>query len=233
MLDMDTREGYEEVLAYHRKDEEPVKDRLKGKRLFLVRHGEIHQHREKIFLGQTDIPLSDKGRTQAAKAAEDLKNHGISVKRIYTSDLSRAAETAEIIGKQLAGGAQEIHVVPVPALREMSLGSWDGQYIREIRERYPEEYRKRGEDLLSYKFGNDSENFYDLQYRVMKGFFDILKQEAAAADSGKTAADSRDILIVAHQGVISVVLSSLRHTDLKEEMNNGIPNGGIAIFIVD
>jgi len=221
VLDMDTPEGYEEVLEFHAMEEEPdYEAQLCGRRLFLIRHGEIRQHREKIFLGQTDVPLSDKGREQAAQAAETLRQYGTTASRIYTSDLSRAAETAEIIRDRL----DQPQVIREPRLREMSLGEWDGRYVSGIMEQYPEEYRKRGENLLSYKFGNDSENFYDLQYRVMKGFRSILKREREAADGAK------DLVIVAHHGVISAILSSLRHTELGEEIKNPAPNGGVILL---
>lgn len=237
VLDMDTPEGYREVLEYYekqvistgpagpekgRKTDDDWKAELKGKRLFLIRHGEIRQHREKIFLGQTDVPLSGKGREQAAGAAEELKRYGISVSRIYTSDLSRAAETAAIIRDNLNRG--RVTVIPEPRLREMSLGEWDGQYISEIQEKYPGEYKRRGENLLTYKYGNDSENFFDLQYRVMKGFQSILKREREEGDG------SGDIVVVSHMGVINVILSNLRHTDLKDEIGNRIPNGGVILI---
>ena len=223
VLDMDTPEGYEEILEYYGKPSEDasLEEELKGKRLFLVRHGEIRQHSEKIFLGQADIPLSEKGKEQAADAAEKLMQFGISANRIYTSDLSRAAETAEIIKDELMG---EIILIKEPRLREMSLGEWDGRFISEIREQFPEEYQKRGEKLLTYKFGHNSENFYDLQYRAVKGLRHILKAERESADG------SRDIVVVSHSGVIHAILSSLYHTDLGEEIRKPLPNGGITVL---
>lgn len=241
VLDMDTPEGYEEILSFYNRQigtsDYGYESELEGKRLFLIRHGEIRQHKEKIFLGQADIPLSEKGVSQARKASEELKRYGVSVKRIYASDLSRALDTAEIIREGLEGAGAEgdgagaaaekkrrnIMIVPVSRLREMSLGEWDGRYIREIREQYPDEYRKRGENLLTYKFGNESENFYDLQYRVMKGLKSILKEEREAEDS------SRDIVIVSHSGVINTILSELQHRELSEQIGNHIPNGGVIL----
>ena len=202
----------------------------------------IRQHREKIFLGQTDVPLSEKGREQAAEAAEELRRHGISASRVYTSDLSRAEETAEIIRERLsrqqpkeARGKEvpELTVIREPRFREMSLGEWDGRFISEIREKYPEEYRRRGEDLLTWKYGNDSENFYDLQYRVMKGFRSILEREREAEgqrDSGGPDARPNDIVIVSHSGVINVIVSNLRQTELAEQIGKHIPNGGVILL---
>ena len=235
VLDMDTPEGYAEILEFYAMGEEPdYAAQLSGRRLFLIRHGEIRQHREKIFLGQTDVPLSEKGREQAAQAAETLRQYGATASRIYTSDLSRAAETAEIIRRRLdqprldretpAESDEGISVIREPRLREMCLGEWDGCYIGEIMERYPEEYGKRGENFLTYKFGNESENFYDLQYRAMKGFRSILKREMEAPGGVK------DLIIVAHHGVISAILSSVRHTELGEELKKPAPNGGVIIL---
>jgi broad specificity phosphatase PhoE/CTP:molybdopterin cytidylyltransferase MocA len=238
VLDMDTPEGYQEILEHHRNqtagteepDNEDLIRSLHGKRLFLIRHGETRQHREKIFLGQTDVPLSDRGREQAAEAAAELIDLDLSADRIYASDLSRAAETAEIIREVLArnekasGNARaKIPVIPEPRLREMSLGEWDGRFISEIREQYPEEYEKRGADLPTYKFGNDSENYFDLQYRAMKGLRSILERE-------RIAGDSRDIVIVSHTGVINVLLSNLRRTKLEDEIKNRLPNGGVCMI---
>ena len=262
VLDMDTPEGYEEILAYYHSRIEKSDDQilhkgtdqgedydfeaqLKGKRLFLIRHGEIRQHREKIFLGQTDIPLSEKGMEQAKEAAAELDRYHIRTNRIYTSDLLRAAETAGMIKEHLGQSRQklkksfrtphgkaaqseshlgEMELVMVQKLREMSLGEWDGKFISEIRELYPEEFERRGKDLLTYKFGNNSENFYDLQYRVDKGLQAILKQEQEINDGAK------DILIVSHWGVINVLLSSLHHTELSEEIKKPIPNGGVIVM---
>lgn len=247
VLDMDTPEGYEEILEYfgNRTDmagtldpeagaTEPCYEKqLEGKRFFLIRHGEIRQHKEKIFLGQTDVPLSERGREQAEKAAEELIRNGVAVSRIYSSDLSRARETAEIIRERLNKTGKnsghenitdsEIKLIPVQRLREMSLGEWDGCYISEIKERYPEEYQKRGENLLAYKFGNDGENFYDLQYRAMKGFQSILKKEQEAGD------DCGDIVIVSHSGVINVILSVLLQNELADQIRNPIPNGSMVL----
>lgn len=240
-LDMDTPESYAQILKYDEAQLKQTKiqfagleEELKEKRLFLIRHGEIRQHREKIFLGQTDVPLSEKGKEQAERVAEKLKQHEISVARIYTSDLSRTAETAEIIKDRLnqtlrkkeAQGRPypEIQVIRAPMLREMSLGEWDGQYISEIEKKYPEEYQKRGENLPTYKLGNNSENFYDLQYRAMKGLQHILEQERKAENP------CEDVVIVSHGGVINVIQSYLRNRSLDEEIRNHIPNGGMIVI---
>ena len=252
VLDMDTKEGYREILDFYQRQVTGTdkssgrsmqwRELLQGRRLFLVRHGQTRQHKEKIFLGQTDISLSEEGINQARQAGEKLKKYDVLTDRIYTSDLSRAYETAEVIGKILddfhkatANGFHEsqIYYVKDKGLREMSLGEWDGRFISEIKAEYPDEYRKRGENLLAYKYGNESENFFDLQYRVMKSFGGILRLENHESKLLKEKEGGRylkDIVIVAHSGVMKVLLSNLYDTNLSEELKRSIPNGEIMMI---
>lgn len=251
VLDMDTPQGYQELLDYYEErsayaahrgidwdeagaaasgeQDAGLKLMLQGKRLFLVRHGEIRQHSEKIFLGQTDVPLSEKGRQQAAEAAEELLGNEARPLCIYSSDLVRAVETAEIIRARLAEGENrsELSLSCDSRLREMSLGQWDGCFIREIMEQYPEEYKRRGENLLTYKFDHSSENFYDLQYRAIKALRGILKQERASESGQNTEDNTKDIVIVSHWGVIDVILCRLLNVPMENGNRRPIANGGI------
>jgi broad specificity phosphatase PhoE len=87
--------------------------------LLLVRHGETDWNAAGRLQGQTDRPLSEFGRGQARKLAGELV--GEELEAIYSSDLSRARETAEIIGERLG-----LPVVLDPDLREKDWGTWEG-----------------------------------------------------------------------------------------------------------
>jgi 2,3-bisphosphoglycerate-dependent phosphoglycerate mutase len=87
--------------------------------LLLVRHGETDWNAEGRLQGQTDRPLSEYGRRQARKLAEELA--GDPLDAIYASDLARARETAEIVGERIG-----LPVVLDPELREKDWGSWEG-----------------------------------------------------------------------------------------------------------
>jgi broad specificity phosphatase PhoE len=87
--------------------------------LLLVRHGETDWNAEGRLQGHTDRPLSDFGRRQARKLADELVDENLEA--IYSSDLARARETAEIVGERL--------VLPVmfdADLREKDWGNWEG-----------------------------------------------------------------------------------------------------------
>ena len=127
VLDMDTPEGYEEILAFQKTGgrRESLQELAAGRRIFLIRHGQTKQHREKMFIGQYDVPLKEGTYGQVAAMAKEIAGHlmetaggrnvsgcsGSSGQRpekyggslvswsgiIYTSPLKRAEQTAEII----------------------------------------------------------------------------------------------------------------------------------------
>ena len=179
-------------------------------RIFLIRHGQPLQHTGKIFLGQTDIPLSETGKIEAAAAGDKLLEYGARPRRIYTSDLARAKETADIIAEKFGG----LPVVPDILFREMAMGTWDGELIEDIKAKFPDEFKKRGSDLRNYRI-QGGENFYDLYGRVTREFYRILSTDFfKAADSTDSLwnTDSGDLVIVAHHGVITVLLEELSKT---------------------
>jgi len=99
----------------------------------LWRHGQTAFNAERRFQGQTDVPLNGVGREQAARAARFLA--ALRPHAIFSSDLSRAAETAAALAR-LTG----LSVTLDKDLRERHGGAWEGKTDTEIREQYPEAY---------------------------------------------------------------------------------------------
>ncbi len=104
---------------------------LAPSRLLLVRHGESTWNAARRIQGQLDPPLSDRGVVQAQEAAERFAGHRLEA--LYSSDLRRTWQTAELIG--LAVGVDPI---PEPGLREIALGAWEGKTREELMAEYPE-----------------------------------------------------------------------------------------------
>lgn len=221
ILDMDTPEGYREILSFLGSGcrRASVEDLAAGRRIFLIRHGQTRQHDEKMFIGQYDVPLSDEGRRMMKETAGRLADYDITADHIYCSDLTRASESAAIIASELAApGGREPDIIKTKALREISLGSWDGVPIREIKERYPAEYQRRGQDIFAFKIGNRAENFYDMQYRAVRELRRILENDS-----------SRDIVVVTHSGVIRALENNLKGRRVNETWD-AVPKGGYVVM---
>lgn len=154
------------------------------KTIYLLRHGKIARQAEKRFVGQIDVPLDEEGLSQAKWWREELDKAAFG--QIYCSDLIRSRETARIIA-----GEEHIHIMP--QLREINLGEWDGLSKTEVRARFPGKWKKRGENLASYRpLGGES--FTDLYARVIPVFEQIVKQA------------EKDAFIVGHAGVNRMIL---------------------------
>lgn len=109
----------------------------------LIRHGETDYNAEKRLQGNMQIPLNDLGRQQAHALAAYLVAWPIA--RLYASDLSRAWETACIVG-----GALGVKPQPDERWREINAGRFEGNTWAEIEQQFPDEiaqYRQLGEDF--------------------------------------------------------------------------------------
>ncbi|MDQ3747113.1 MAG: histidine phosphatase family protein, partial [Acidobacteriota bacterium] len=102
-------------------------------RVLLVRHGQSQGNAERRFGGHSPTPLSELGRRQAEATARALASEGVTA--IYSSDLLRAAQTAEPLARMTG-----LEINRTSALRERSVGLMEGLTFEEAAERYPEEY---------------------------------------------------------------------------------------------
>ena len=126
--------------------------------LIVLRHGETAHNAGNIWQGHLDTALSPVGRAQAAAAASALAVHRPSV--IWSSDLSRAAETARALA-----GVVGLEVVYDDRLREIHVGQWQGLSAGDVAERYPELRAAllAGEDV---RRGVDGETVAEVGVRV-------------------------------------------------------------------
>jgi glucosyl-3-phosphoglycerate phosphatase len=165
--------------------------------LLLARHGETDWNRDGRFQGHADPPLNERGRQQAHALADLLRTEGIEA--IYSSDLLRAQETAQIVAGRLG-----LDVVLDPQLRERDVGEWSGLTRAEIEERFPEQLRAWRAGAVT--IGESREALSD---RVL----------AAARRISKAHPDGH-VLVVSHGGALRM----LRHAAGEQLSGPGLAN---------
>jgi alpha-ribazole phosphatase len=154
--------------------------------LYLMCHGDSRQDDVRRYIGQTDLPLNEMGLEQAKYWQRKLSS--VSFYGIYCSDLVRSLETARIIAQK-----RGMSVCSLTELREIRLGAWEGLSVTEVRQRFPGEYEKRGENFPDYRPPN-GESFSDLRGRIVPVFERIVSEMEG------------NVLIVGHAGVNRTIL---------------------------
>jgi len=155
--------------------------------ILLARHGETNDNREPIRVqGFTDTPLNDTGRRQAAELAERVAGDGIV--SLWSSDLSRAHETAKIVGGHI-GLEPRLDA----RLREANRGRWEGRRFIDIAPEEPELYAAWLRAGESFRFPG-GESLREQMERVGDALEDIRQ-------TGELPA-----LVVCHGGSIRVML---------------------------
>ena len=182
------------------------------KKIFLVRHGESQWNVLKKIQGQQDVPLTDRGMKQANLIGNRLVHERID--RIYSSDLKRAYDTAEIIGKRLS-----LNVIPTKEFREIDFGIWEGMSNDEMHTEYYNElclWRKEPEKLKV----EGAESLRELQLRAMAAVNKIINNEVGD-----------NILIVSHSATLKTIILGLLNMDLAYFKN--LTLGNVSLSIVE
>jgi broad specificity phosphatase PhoE len=182
--------------------------------ILLARHGETDWNRKGRFQGHADPPLNEAGRAQAADLSLALAAEELAA--VYTSPLQRAAETAAVVA-----AAHGLEPVPVEALREVDVGSWQGLTRAEVETRFPEQFTR----WLDYGQGwEDGESYDEMGRRVVAALLEL-----ATAHAGER------ILVVTHGGPIRAAFAFADGTTHAEARRTGplIANVFLAEFSVE
>ena len=152
--------------------------------IFMVRHGQTVWNVDKRFRGTIDVPLNDKGRRDAQRAAAHLADAGLEA--VYTSPLSRAREVAETI----AGAAGLSSTSDHPGLLNLDYGDWHGRTKGECADRHPDAWRLYREDpeLACCPGGEALAHAAD---RVMSALFELERRHPG----GIVAAVSHGVMV--------------------------------------
>jgi broad specificity phosphatase PhoE len=158
-------------------------------RITLVRHGQTPWNAVGRWQGHAAVPLNEQGRQQAEVVAQYLAEIKFEIDVLYSSDLVRATETAEIIGKYLGK-----EVLVDARFREMDAGEWQGLTVDEIKAWDGGRFEKMLSD--PYNIARPSgECYYDQEVRAYEAVQDLL---AAYPD--------QHIMVVAHEETIASIL---------------------------
>jgi broad specificity phosphatase PhoE len=165
-------------------------------RLYLVRHGATQLSAEERFAGSVGVDLSEEGRWQAGRLAERLAGEGICA--VYTSPLSRAAETAAILARPLGLEPQARD-----GLREISHGRWEGLTRHEVEERFGAEYRSWQADPFTFA-PEEGESGVEVLARALPVLRGIVVRHVG-----------KKVLVVSHKATLRLLLASLLGFDLR------------------
>lgn len=176
--------------------------------ILLARHGETDWNAERRYQGHADRPLNAAGRLQARELAQSLLSEGVSA--IYSSDLLRARETAEIVAAWIG-----LPVITRDALREIDVGEFSGLTHEEIVARWPEVPART--DALGYGWTR-GESFEALHTRIAAEL-----RRIAGVHPGET------VLVVGHGAMMRVVLAARAGLDLSahRQVVGPIANGAV------
>ncbi len=160
---------------------------MKGYRISVLRHGMTYANENGIYIGKTDLPLSDKGAAELAAKMDEFDYP--TVHRVYTSPLKRCTETAGILFPYT-------DTFPVDDLRELDLGDFENKSVDELLER--DDYKawlRGGKD----KRPPNGESLEEMTARTYTALHEIIMD---MMNDGITHS-----AIITHGGIISNMLS--------------------------
>jgi broad specificity phosphatase PhoE len=172
-------------------------------KIYVLRHGESEYNLEGKIQGHIDIPLAESGKIQARQTALCLIDTigAESIQAIYSSDLTRAKQTAQFLIDYLEDRGYKVPVFYTEELREINLGVWEGK----TREQLKNEKEEDGKSLFEKWLENPREVVPD-GAESMPHFFQRVKDvflEIASERRDKKG----DVVIFTHSGAISMILN--------------------------
>lgn len=164
-------------------------------RVYVARHGETDWNVAGRWQGHSGPGLNETGRAQAELLADRLAQIGIDL--IYTSDLPRTLQTAEVIALRLG-----VAIEPDPAFREVDVGGWAGLTRETVAERDPEGFERWVAGGAGW---SDGETYEQMHHRVVAAYERVCALHPSAR-----------VLIVAHGGTVRALAAhavGLAHHD--------------------
>ncbi len=152
-----------------------------------LRHGESLGNAQARWQGQSDYPLTERGRAQARALAERWKSEDVKFDLIIASPLARALETANVIAAAL-----NVKVEIDPIWLERDIGEMEGLTVDEVRQRPQPPYVTPYDSI-----GGDGEGDWELFLRAGKALHELLKRPPG------------NYLIVSHGGMLNQLMHAI------------------------
>ncbi|NEZ47029.1 alpha-ribazole phosphatase [Clostridium niameyense] len=188
--------------------------------IYLVRHGETEENKNKNYYGKMDVSLNKRGVDQSKKVGKFLEN--IKFNKVYVSNRKRAKDTANIIlKKNKASLTQGLSInnllIEDSRINELNFGGFEGKTYDEIGKLYPEQQRLWEMDWKNFTppSGESAISFFS----KAKDFIESIKKQPEG-----------NYLIVTHGGVIRMIYAYLLKEDMDFYWNFSSRNGDITLI---
>jgi len=152
-----------------------------------LRHGESVGNAQSRWQGQSDYPLTEKGRAQATALAQRWKSENVTFNFVISSPLGRAKETAEIVASTLGASVETDEI-----WLERAIGEMEGLTADEVRQKPRPPYTTPFDSI-----GGDGEGDWALFLRAGQALHKLLKRPAGS------------YLIVSHGGLLNQVMHAI------------------------
>lgn len=191
-------------------------------RVYLIRHGESFGNINGSLTSTTDFELTEKGKEQAVRLGNVIKNEIDGTKTVaYCSPLLRAKQTLE--GVLSCMEQKEIPIIECPDLKEMDLGILECVPFSELEEKYPDVDIATG---LSFLKAPGGESYAELKLRLQR-FWDQCLNDLQAKDV-------ENLLIVSHGITLRALTNQLlKRPDTDVNVLNWMENTAQTVLIYD
>lgn len=194
--------------------------KIKPCTIYLVRHGESEWNVKSLMQGKTSgVPLTKTGIKQAREIRD--KFNKIKFTAIFSSDLLRARQTAQIIAFQ-----RKLAVTTAKAIRERSFGRYEGKTLKQYQEDLQEMLKRF--DALS-----DQEKFKFVYPHGIEGIGETVSRVITWMREVAVAYPGKNVLAVAHGGVLRLLLIHLGYGTYKQLPPFSIDNTGYIVLESD
>ena len=166
--------------------------------IYFVRHGETLWNKEEKIQGELDSPITEKGREDIHKLAENLKD--IKFDGIYSSELGRAYETALILN------SESLRIKQMKEFNEKNFGDWQGMKISEIYGKYPVQAEFYFNDIKNYN--NKEINAESLEH--------ALRRFATGVQKIVKSVRTGNVLVVSHGTILKLFFNYIDNKDVNE-----------------